>query len=108
MLIEINSFPIKTNIIQVYAPTADKSGVLIETFYEELTNVLNKLHKNDITSAMGDFSAKNGQGRCEEVVGPFGLGERNERGERLCIFSIEQQLAVTNTLCTLPPRRLYA
>ena len=31
---------------------------------------------------MGDMNAKVGEGRFENVVGEYGLGQRNERGER--------------------------
>lgn len=40
-------------------------------------------------------------------MGSFGLGERNERGDRLIEFATEEQLVVTNTFYDLPPRRLY-
>ena len=56
---------------------------------------------------MGDFNAKVGNGQFEECIGPFGLGERNERGERLIDFVMEEQFIVTNTFFKLPPRRLY-
>lgn len=107
MVVRIDSLPVRTNIIQVYAPTADKPDETIEAFYSDLTNTLRKLPKNDITLIIGDFNAKIGQGRCGEVIGPFGLGERNDRGDRLSTFAIEEQLVVTNTFFKLPPRRLY-
>lgn len=36
---------------------------------------------------MGDFSTKIGEGSYEDYVGKFGLGERNERGNRICNFA---------------------
>lgn len=32
---------------------------------------------------MGDFNAKIGRGQAGNCVGPYGLGERNERGDSL-------------------------
>lgn len=107
LLIQLNTTPIKSNIIQVYAPTADKADEIIEAFYNDLTNTLRRLPKNDLTIIMGDFNAKVGNGQFEECIGPFGLGERNERGERLIDFVMEEQFIVTNTFFKLPPRRLY-
>lgn len=56
---------------------------------------------------LGDFNAKVGKGIRDELVGPYGLGERNERGERLYQFCQEEQMKITNTWFRLPPRRLY-
>lgn len=39
-----------------------------------------------------NFNSKIGRDRCGEFVGPFGLGEINERGERLNIFCNENNL----------------
>ena len=43
---------------------------------------------------MGDFNAKIGKGKQGEVVGSHGLGERNERGERLVEFCMNNKLIV--------------
>lgn len=107
MVIQINSFHVKTNIIQVYAPTAEKSEEIIELFYDDLNKTLKNLCRGDITLIIGDFNAKIGQGECGEVIGSFGLGERNERGDRLCSFATEEQMVITNTFFKLPLRRLY-
>lgn len=40
---------------------------------------------------MGDFNAKVGKGRVENVAGGLGLGKMNERGDKLI------QLVITNT-----------
>lgn len=41
------------------------------------------------------------------VVGPYGLGIRNDRGTRLVEFCQENNLVITNTWFKLPKRRLY-
>ena len=46
---------------------------------------------------MGDFNAVVGEGREDRVVGKFGLGKRNNRGERLIEFCKSQNLVITNT-----------
>ncbi|KAJ8869880.1 hypothetical protein PR048_028889 [Dryococelus australis] len=47
-----------------------------------------------LEKALGDF------------IGPYGLGERNERGEQLSTFAEEQGFVITNAFFALPPRRL--
>ena len=37
----------------------------------------------DIVIVLGDFNAKVGSEQYENAVGPYGLGEVNERGQRL-------------------------
>lgn len=107
LLITVSTTPIKCNILQVYAPTADKTDEEIERFYSELEDLVNKLPKQDINITLGDFNAKIGRGRCGECVGEYGLGERNQRGDRLNVFAQENQFCVMNTFFKLPPRRLY-
>lgn len=56
---------------------------------------------------MGDFNAKIDRGGVVDVIGEYGVGQRNERGERLVEFVQEKDIVVTNALFKLPPRRLY-
>jgi len=46
ILLKLYAKPVNINVIQVYAPTTDSTEDEIETFYEELKQVL-KLVKND-------------------------------------------------------------
>ena len=81
-------------IIQVYAPTCDHDSETVELFYEELEKAIDKKACSHHI-VMGDFNAKIGVGNC---TGPFGTGNRNERGERLLDFTKENNLVVTNSL----------
>ena len=59
---------------------------------------------------MGDFNAKVGSRQNDEEkesVGPFGLGDRNERGEQLVEFVTGNDLVVANTFFQQHPRRLF-
>ena len=49
---------------------------------------------------MGDFNAKVGQedGIWRDVIGVFGVGVRNNNGQRLLEFFAEHRLCVTNTI----------
>jgi len=45
---------------------------------------------------MGDFNAKVGMETMEDVVGKFGIGNRNERGDRLIEFCQINNLTISN------------
>ena len=87
-------------IIQVYAPTCDHDSETVELFYEELEKAIDrKACSHHIV--MGDFNAKIGVRNTNDEMkctGPFGTGNRNERGERLLDFAEENNLVVTNSL----------
>ncbi|XP_030760715.1 craniofacial development protein 2-like [Sitophilus oryzae] len=107
ILIQLLGRPININIIQVYAPTAEKAEDEIEDFYRQLDQVLRLTKSNEINLVLGDFNAKVGKGRLGSVVGNYGLGERNDRGEKLIQYCEENNLTITNTWYKLPSRRLY-
>ncbi|XP_045466603.1 craniofacial development protein 2-like [Harmonia axyridis] len=56
---------------------------------------------------MGDFNAKVVRGKFEDIVGEYGLGLRNDRGDRLQQFCQEKSMTIMNTWFRLPTRRLY-
>ncbi|GFN90701.1 craniofacial development protein 2-like protein [Plakobranchus ocellatus] len=56
---------------------------------------------------MGDFNAKVGEGREENIVGPHGLGTRNLRGEKLVEWCKMNNLIIGNTWFQQPPRRKW-
>lgn len=106
MLVKLRSNLFNTKIIQIYAPTADKPEEEIEQFYETLRRALKYTKGNEMCIIMGDFNAKIGRGSVEGIVGEHGLGERNERGDRLVQFCREEDFIIMNTWFRLPPRRL--
>lgn len=79
---KIRGKPFNTNILQVYTPTSEGDEDEVNEFYDEFDEAVDQCKKHEIPIVMGDINAKVGEDSEEEVVGPFGLGERNERGER--------------------------
>ena len=60
--------------------------------------VLSTIKDKDPIIIMGDFNAKVGQGQLKDSgLGPHGLGQRNERGERLLNFCKINNFSILNT-----------
>lgn len=107
MMVQLKATPMNVNIIQVYAPTADKPEAEIKAWYSQIKQLLSYTRKTEITFVLGDFNAKVGRGRSEDVVGEYGIGNRNERGDTLVQFCQEENFFICNTWYKLPARRLY-
>ena len=107
ILMKFRGKPIDLNIIQAYAPTAEADDETLESFYEQLDRAKKQCKGHEFTVMMGDMNAKVGVGREENVVGPYGLGERNERGNRFVEWCIENKQVITNTWFRHHPRRLW-
>ena len=60
-MIKLNTKPAAVNIIQVHAPTSDSTDEAIETFYNDLQTVKDKIPKREICMIMGDLNAKVGE-----------------------------------------------
>ena len=56
---------------------------------------------------MGDRNAKVVSISHCNIVGNFGLGDKNDRGGRLIQFCKLNQLIITNTWFQQPPQKLY-
>ena len=56
---------------------------------------------------MEDMNAQVGEGKRSSITGGFGLGIRNDAGERLMEFCDENNLKIMNTCFNQPKRRLY-
>ena len=79
----------------------------MERFYEDLQNLLELTPKKDVLFIIGDWNAKVGGQETPGVTGKFGLGIRNEAGQRLIEFCQENALVITNTLFQQHKRSLY-
>ena len=99
--------PFNITVIQVYAPTSNAEEAEVEWFYEDLQDLLELTPKKDVLFIIGDWNAKVGSQETPEVTGKFGLGIRNEAGQRLIEFCQENALVITNTLFQQHKRRLY-
>ncbi|KAK6765161.1 hypothetical protein RB195_025197 [Necator americanus] len=71
------------SIINCYSPTSAADESELDAFYEELEEVVRN-EKSFYKFVVGDFNAKLGKATEKEYrIGRFGLGDRNENGNRL-------------------------
>ena len=75
--------PFIITVIQVYAPTSNAEEAEVEQFYEDLQNLLELTPNKDVLFIIGDWNVKVGSQETPGVTGKFGLGVRNEAGQRL-------------------------
>ena len=99
--------PFSITVIQVYAPTNNAEEAEVERFYEDLQDLLELTHQKDVLFIIGDWNAQVGSQETPGVTGKFGLGIRNESGQRLIEFCQESALVIANILFQQHKRRLY-
>ena len=81
--VRLQGKPFNITVIQVYAPTSNAEEVEVEQFYEDLQDLLELTPPKDVLFIIGDWNEKVGSQETPGVTGNFGLGMRNEAGQRL-------------------------
>ena len=87
--------PFNITVIQAYAPTSNAEEAEVEWFYKDLQDLLELTPKKGVLFIIGDWNAKVGSQETPGVTGTFGLGIRNEAGQRLIKFCQENALVIT-------------
>ena len=105
--VRLQGKPSNITVIQVYAPTSNAEEAEVERFYEDLQDLLELTAKKHVLFIIGDRNAKVGSQETPGVTGKFGLGIRNEAGQRLIEFCQDNALVTANTLFQQHKRRLY-
>ena len=93
-------------VIQVYAPMSKAEEAEVEWFYEDLQDLVELTPKKDVLFIIGDWNAKVGSQETPGVTGKFGLGMRNEAGQRIIEFCQGNALVIANPLFQQHKRRL--
>ena len=96
--VRLQGKPFNITVIQVYAPTSNAEEAEVERSYEELQDLLELTPTKDVLFIIGDWNAKVGSQETPGLTGKFGLGMRNEAGQRLIEFCQENVLVIANTL----------
>jgi hypothetical protein len=98
MFVMICAKPVDIVLVKMYMPTTNHDDDEIEKLYEEISEILHQEGRGQVNAiVMGDFNSILGEGSTDKVVGPFGLGKRNERGKMLIDFCNQHDLVVMNT-----------
>lgn len=104
--VRLKGVPKNVLIIQVYMPTSEYDDQIVEDTYNVIMKIMDD-NKGCCKIVMGDWNAIIGEGKEGTIVGSYGLGRRNDRGERQLDFCRERQLIVANTWFKNHKRRLY-
>ena len=97
LVVHLDTKPVKTTIIKVYAPTSTSSDEDKEDFYNQLQATKDAIKDQNALIIMGDFNAKVGdEASKHQGLGPHGLGKRNDSGENLLSFSQANDLMILN------------
>ena len=107
IMVKVSATPVDIILIQVYMPTTDHDEEEVELLYEQIECIIDKHKGNSNVIVMGDFNASVGEGTDDKVIGKYGLGERNDRGQMLVDFCKRKKLVVTNTWFQQEKRRRY-
>ena len=87
------------SIIQIYAPQQGRPNNEKGAFYDELQSAVDVSQYRENLIIIGDWNGHVGTDRLgvENIIGSFGVGERNAEGRRILDFCLSQNLAVMNT-----------
>ena len=105
--VRLQGKPFNITVIQVYASTSSSEEAEVEWFYEDLQDLVEPTPKKDVLFIIGDWNAKVGSQETPGITSKFGLGMRNEAGQRLIEFCQENALVIANTLFQQHKRRVY-
>ena len=84
--VHVQGKPFNISVIQVHAPTSNAEEAEVERFYEDLQDLLELTPEKDVLFIIGYWNAKVGSQETPGVAGKFGLGIRNEAGQRLIVL----------------------
>ena len=99
--------PFNIMATQVYDPTSNAEEAEVEWFFEDLQDLLQLTPPKDVLFIIWDWNEKGGSQETPGVTGKFGLGVRNEAGQRLIEFCQKNTLVIANIFFQEHKRRLY-
>ena len=101
------SKPLSITVIQIYAPVNNTEEAEVEWFYEDLQDLLELTSKKRCPFHYRTLECKSRKLRNTQSNSKFGLGVKNEAGQKLIEFCQENTLVIANTHFQQHRRRLY-
>ena len=91
-------------VLNVHAPSEEKSDEAKDSFYEELEQVFDHFPKYHMKILLGDFNAKVGRENILKLtIGNESLHQHsNDNGVRIVTFATSKNLVVKSTMCPPP------
>ncbi|XP_051780695.1 craniofacial development protein 2-like [Erpetoichthys calabaricus] len=98
MIMKLEIGGVMMNVVSAYAPQVGCAMGEKEDFWSELDEVMNSVPKGQKVVIGADFNGHVGEGNSgdEEVMGRYGVKERNEEGQRIVDFAKWMDMAVVN------------
>ncbi|KAI5621014.1 separin isoform X1 [Silurus asotus] len=99
MIVKLEVEGMMINVISAYAPQVDCEMKEKKRFWSELDEVVEGVPRNERLVIGADFNGHVGEGNRgdEEVMGRYGLKERNVEGQMVVDFAKRMEMAVVNT-----------
>lgn len=99
MSVQIKQEKEETVFFSVYAPTLTDDILTIETFYQDLEKIIEKIPKSYGLIIAGDFNARVGTSNLQwrDVMGSHGTGSLNANGLRLLQLCSITKMRIINT-----------
>ncbi|XP_047474146.1 craniofacial development protein 2-like [Penaeus chinensis] len=105
MVVRLCGTPVDLVVMVVYMPTSNHTDMEVEELYDKIEEKLSTCRGKDYVVVLGDMNATVGEEKILNVVGNYGLGTRNIRGEMLVDFCVRNKVSITNTLFKNNSRR---
>jgi exonuclease III len=90
LMVELRAYPVDITVLQVYMPTSASEEEEVDEIYEVIEEKLSNIKGRDYTIIMEDWNASVGERGEGNYIGKYGLGRRNERGQKLVDFCRRQ------------------
>ncbi|XP_051775811.1 craniofacial development protein 2-like [Erpetoichthys calabaricus] len=99
MIMKLEIGGVMMNVVCAYALQVGCAMGEKEDFWSELDEVMNSVPKGQKVVIEADFNGHVGEGNSgdEEVMGRYGVKEKNEEGQRIVDFAKRMDMAVVNT-----------
>ena len=97
LAVEIEARPTNLVVVQVYMPTSNHKEEDVDGVYEQIEEIIRETPGRKNLVVMGDWNAVVGEGRDGNEIGEYGLGLRNDRGDKAVEFCRRNKLFITNT-----------